>query len=458
MTDGIITNFDGTTIDRSQKVIKLINYYQEMYGENLTDICDLSMGSEMRTLLESFTVETTDIEYQLYQLFKQTFTKYSTGYYLDLKACEQKINRKQGTVATGEVTFSLPVTLTSDYTIPRGTIILSRKKGYEYILASDVTILANSYTANGTVYSKLIGSEYNTEAGTLTAFEDIRAVRRDLQVTNDGKISGGTDTESDDDLRERVLNAKKERANGTLTAYKNLIESIEGVHDAAFINPNNVSNHYKVEKDSEGNEQQVKCTDCTRVIYVNGTTKPALNSVVTSVEDVMTHQDNIILGHEFHIQPATVHYKYFDVSVYNTGSIVSETDVLSAINTYFDGGTIGERTFPGLDIGENIRKSQMINAIEEIPEVEQVESIHELTYNTSIPSSLSSWNKVSSDEYTYNGDYNFVYTRSASTTNYWGTRNFDSINIPDYVVGCLGNKTQRDPNTEEQIGLRQTKA
>lgn len=460
-TDEIITNFDGSTIDRSKKVAELINYYTEAYNSNLSDICDLSEGSEIRTFLESFTVESVDIERQMYALFQQTFTKYSTGYFLDLKACEQKLSRKQGRVATGTVTFTLSETQTEDYTVPRGTIILHRQTGNEYILSNDVTIQKDTYSADGIVYSRLLGSEYNAEPDTLTAFEDIISVPNNLEVTNNAEISEGEAVETDESLRERIYNARRERANGTIPAYTTMLTALEGVHDVAFVNPNSMTNHYKTVTDTNGNTSNVRCTDCTRVILVNDEdNKPCRQSVLESVENVMTNQNNIIIGHLFHVQAATVANVYFDVTLYYTDSKVYEKDVVDAITAYIDGGVVGTKYFDGLKIGEDIRKSKMITAIEEIPNVDQVESILIKRYNENLPANIKYWTKNTATNYTYKDKDGFTYSRgtSSSSINKWGSNTFNTIHIKDWEVARFLSKTMRDPEATNDIGLTQYQA
>ena len=447
-----ITKLDGTTISRAEKVLKLINWYQEKYQNKETRLCDLSIGSEIRTLLESITVETNDIEYNTYELFKQTFTQYSSGSFLDLKACETKLNRKKGTVARGEVTFTISQTVPEDYIIPAGIVILHRDNGNEYILASDVKIDAGTYTKNGFVYSKVVGSDYNALPGKLTAFKNIHRTRYDLKVTNNYEITGGRDTESDESLRARIFNNKKEKAFGTLPAYiNNIIENVDDVHDVAFINPNNLSNHYKTIKDANNQNVQVKCTDCKRVILVNGTSKPCPLEVLQNVENYMTHQDNIVLGHTFHVQRANTTPFYFDIGIFKEGS-VTEEEVIEALLAYFNGGIIGTKNYPGLNIGEAVKKQNMLDAIEELEGVDQVESITSINYNTNLPTNVNSWTKIGNQQYTYTtGGY--TYSRVGDTINPWGRKNFVTLSTSASSVATLGYKRNIDNTSTSGVGL-----
>lgn len=456
------TRLDGEVRTQTEMLESMLNYYHDLYNQDLSSITDLSEGSELRNLLESFVLATYDVEFTSYEQFKQTFITYAKGNYLDLKACEFKINRKQGTAAIGVVTFSLPQTQEQNVIIPQGTVILHRIEGYEYVLSTDVTIAAGTNTANGTVYSKIVGEKYNAAEGTLTAFREIATIRRDLKVTNNEEITGGTDTETDEQLRQRILDAKKERAAGTLSYYKNMIvNQVEEVHDVAFINPNDVSNHYKTITKSDGTSSNEKCTDCMRVIYVNGYAKPCPTDVLQEVESLVTHQDNLIVGHEFHVQSASNTTVYFEIKLYTIkNATISESDIVTAINAYMNGGSIfGDEdavndgtsiVFNGLNLGEAIQKERLLDAIESLPQVSQVDDIVQIHYNNNLPTGIGEWTKIGNQQYQLvTGGY--TYTRNGDTINKWGSRKFTSISVPKYSVGRLGHMKNVDKDTNLSI-------
>lgn len=446
------TRKDGTEVTKSQIVSDMINYYHEAYDEDLTSICDLSTGSELRTLIESIAVEVYDLYYQEYISSQQYFVKTATGYFLDLLGCEAHLERKQSTTAYGVVTFTLKGgTLSTNYVIPQNTIILHRTTGNQYITAEVGIIEKGTLSTNVKVVAAQSGSDYNSSSGKLTAFRDVNNVRRDLAVTNNYEIIGGEDTETDDEFRERILKALHNNVFGTIGSYSTALENITGVHDVAFINPNNVTDHKINGK---------RCTSCTRIIYVNSTTKELgedgtsviPESVLMSCTNYMENPENHIIGHEFHIEPAQLRNVYFKVVAYCNDTVSTE-EIYNALNCYFEGGTIGGITFTGLKIGEGIRKEMMIDAVEELPGIDQVESIKQLYYRSSeFPKDKNEWMEVAGTNTKEWTDANkFTYTMTNDVINKWGERTFNTIYIHDYQVGHIDTMDHKDSTQKEVI-------
>lgn len=446
--DTTIEKVDGSTITRTGLVDQMITYYKQAYQEELTDICDISEGSEIRTLLESIAVDLYDIYYYDYEMSKQKFVKYATGQFLDLLGCEAHLTRQSSTAAEGQVTFSISQVISSSYTIPSGTIILHKETGYQYVLRTSVTIAAGSTSAVGNVISKYTGQKYNCDANMLTAFSNPSSVRRDLKVTNNNEITGGSDSESDTDFRQRILDAKKERAYGTVTSYETLLRDIDEVHDVQFVNPENV-NHYIT--DQSGNS--VRCTDCTRVVYVNADSKPCPDDVLEQVEYQLSLQSNLVIGHEFHVEAADLANLYFYVSLYTEDGVdsVSQSSVVEAILAYIDGGTVTKdadtsKTYPGLNIKESVEKRRLIEAIEYVSGVDQVDHIMRMKYNTGLPTDTKYWTKVSDTTYNYTDSSGYTYSRqeSVNTIDYWGTLEFTSIDLRSGRVANFARMSEVD--------------
>lgn len=458
MAEDILEKVDGTTITRSGIVNQSITYYNQAYNENLTDICDFSEGSEIRTLHESIAVELFAFYKDAYNLALKKFINTATGQYLDMIGCEHHLTRKKSQIATGSVTFTLHETLGTNYTIPKDTIILGRGTGYEYVLEQNVTIAANTLTADGTVHSKVTGSRYNSLSNTLTAFKNIEGIPKPVTVTNNSPITGGVDAETDTDFRTRILASKKERTYGTISTYTNLIlDNVTEVHDVQFVahTDKNIPKHYK----SDG----TICTDCTRIIIVNATSKPCPDDVLEEVQELMTLQDNLVVGHVFHVQGVTVIPLYLSITCYVETFI--DVDVLvDHIQAFMDGDTIetktGTQDYVGLNISQTLTKSRLIDVIEDVVGVTQVESIHRLKYNTSIPADITKWTKngTSGTSYSYEDSDGYTYTRSSTKTdsiNYWGEKNFNNLTLPKGRVWSIAQMTDVDSAAEAAINLVQ---
>ena len=374
-----VTTLTGETITRNDIVEKNKQFYKEAYETELTDICDFSEGSEIRTLHESLSVDVINLYRILHYLHKMKFINYSTGGYLDELACEQHLSRKPSSTAHGQVTFTIPEIINSDIQIPQGTVILQQKTGYEYILQENCIIPQGSLSTTGEVYSKLAGARYNSVKGTLTAFKDIEKIRTIVSVTNPEEITGGVDPESDEEFRERIRNVKQEKAYGTIPVYVNLIKAgVTDVHDVQFVDPNILltsdlyPQHYKPGTDMSDESKLTdkdKCTSCSKVIFVNANSKPCPTNVLDEVEYVMSQQNNLVINHNFHIERARPTYLYLSVHIYYDYP-VDEEIIVDHIEAFLNGDEIttkdGETRYAGLNIKETLYKSQLIDVIENI--------------------------------------------------------------------------------------------
>lgn len=115
--------------------------------------------------------------------------------------------RKAAVAATGNVTF----TGTSGTLIPAGTSMI-RADGVEYTTDADATLSGGTVTAAVTAVEA--GAAGNAIAGVaVTLTTPIAGVTSAATVAGGG-LAGGSDTESDDDLRARLLARLKEAPHG----------------------------------------------------------------------------------------------------------------------------------------------------------------------------------------------------------------------------------------------------
>jgi len=127
--------------------------------------------------------------------------------YLDRWAGIWGITRKAAAAAQGDVAF----TGVSGSTIPADTL-LQRSDGAEFTTDAEATLADGAATAAVTAVEA--GEDGNTEAAsTLTLVNPVSGVNSEAVVDDDG-LTGGADTESDDDLRQRLLDRIKEPPHG----------------------------------------------------------------------------------------------------------------------------------------------------------------------------------------------------------------------------------------------------
>ena len=445
----------------------MVASYKNAYQNDKTAITDLSEGSEIGTLLNSIAVELEALYLHDALLCDQKYVKTARGYYLDLLACENHITRFNGTQAHGYVTFQLVGSvLTKNTKIPKGTKILHRKNGLVYTLDETVVIVAGSTHALGQVVAELPGKKYNAEPDMLTAFQMVGTHTNKYSVNNYSAITGGTDTETDEELRTRILNSKLNPIFGSIGWYTSQVESIEGVHDVAFVNPLNPAIDHRIAT-SDGKTE--KCVSCTRVCYVNCDYDYLCNYDTTKITDEspeemehqrdlalynvkywLENQNNLVIGHKFHVEPAVPNTFYFEISAYDNGN-VTEEEIVQALHSYIYGGDFkGENnttyTYPGVPIHSKISKGEIIDVLEKLSGIQQVESIYKLKYVVNIAQYVqkasnidanNGWKPVpgtSYSEWTDNDGYTFRCKNSESTDatifyDHLGRKNFIELTL-----------------------------
>lgn len=132
----------------------------------------------------------------------QMFVSSAQGEYLDLHAADWTLPRKAATFATG----SIVCTGQNGAVIPAGSIV-QNSNGNQFVTDADGTIVNETVTIAVTAQEP--GKAANTEAGEVITFvSTIDGVESEAEVSGTG-ITGGTDTEDDEPLRNRILTKKR---------------------------------------------------------------------------------------------------------------------------------------------------------------------------------------------------------------------------------------------------------
>lgn len=129
---------------------------------------------------------------------------------------------------------SVTMTGTNGVVVPQDTS-LRRADGRLYLTTTEVTIDAG--TAVAPVIAVEAGADGDAEAGTVLTFESAQAGVAVQTVVDVNGLTGGSDVESDESLRERVLlRIQKPPAGGTVYDYQRQAKLYPGVTDV-FVNP-----------------------------------------------------------------------------------------------------------------------------------------------------------------------------------------------------------------------------
>ncbi len=151
-------------------------------------------------------------------LKRQAFAGTATGEYLDLHAAERGITRRGASFSVGSVKFTSELGALIDIVIPKGTVVSTAGEfPLCFETTADVTMKQGAYTVTAPIRAIAQGAKYNVAPGKITVI--VTAVQGNLKVTNPETCRSGTDTESDESLRERVVASYKNASNGTNCAY-----------------------------------------------------------------------------------------------------------------------------------------------------------------------------------------------------------------------------------------------
>ena len=190
---------------------------------SVSNIGTLLRRSVLRVLAKVFAGSVHILWGFLEYMAKQLFISTAEGDYLDKIAAEYGINRNAGDYAEGYAT----ATGTNGTVIPIGSELQS-SAGNVYVVQQDETIAMGSATL--TLKAKYIGADYNESSGTVLSFTSpIAGVNTSATITGDG-LENGTDEETDEELRSRVLFKKRNAPHGGAEHdYKNWVLEYSGV-------------------------------------------------------------------------------------------------------------------------------------------------------------------------------------------------------------------------------------
>ena len=183
----------------------------------------------MRVLAGEIYTQRVYADYILRQMFPST----AVGEYLDAHAAQRGLTRKGGTKAVGRALFYAPAEEHDDVLIPAGTVV-STADGLRFVADSDTILHDGDLAVTVNVTAAHPGSAYNIIGNRLTVI--VTPVMGIESVRNTVSISGGTDDESDEQLRERIADSFRNISNGANAAYYHSVAmSVDGVYTASVV-------------------------------------------------------------------------------------------------------------------------------------------------------------------------------------------------------------------------------
>lgn len=202
------------------------------------------------------------IQFYLYNTFRQMFPMWADGEWLDAHAHDAGLTRREANKAYGHVT----VTGEAGTTIPAGFVFAvpatDSTEAINFETLAEATI-PDTGSIDIAIQATEAGASSNVANDTITIMQS--PMVGITNITNANAITGGTDAESDDDLRERIdeiLAGKGDSYTGNNADYVRWAKEVSGVGYAHTIPGYNGPNSVKlVIVDANGvpaNEQILK--------------------------------------------------------------------------------------------------------------------------------------------------------------------------------------------------------
>lgn len=198
---------------------------ERMLNNTNLDI-DKREGSILHDFISPVAVELAKAYIEMENILNLFSMETSYEEYLDKKANEFGLTRKLGTKATGTVI----VTGVVGTTILSGTIIVS-ETDLRFIVTEEYVLQAGNNSIN--IEAEEVGSAYNLTSGISFALAEEEELEGIESITNTSSFEGGVDTESDDDLRDRLnYLMQNPPTSGNVATYVKLATDIDGIKDA----------------------------------------------------------------------------------------------------------------------------------------------------------------------------------------------------------------------------------
>lgn len=225
----------------------VIRDFETMVDETLQRVVNANIGitnilpgSVIRTIIESLLAEVDIQNYTIGQIYNAMNIDTATGGDLDAIVSILGVTRKQATYAEGTVIFGRSDIYSTDIAIQYAQIVSTRKNSNGNILEfmvidDDAKLISGELTATVNIRAMEPGRIY-LPANTISIMNTpIIGIE---YVNNNVEFSGGTDEETDEELRYRAKQALAGLGKGTMTALRSALLEIDGVIDAIVIDMN----------------------------------------------------------------------------------------------------------------------------------------------------------------------------------------------------------------------------
>ena len=168
-------------------------------------------------------------------LKSQTFAQSAQEQQLDLRAQERGLTRKPPIAAKGTLTFRRSTPLWYSAGIPAGTVCTTiGDTPLHFITTQEAILPQGELSVEVPAKAEQGGRSGNTQPGTITMM--VTPPPAIESVTNLAAFTGGEDSESDGELRARLMQSYAGMSNGTNASfYREFALKYDGVHSAGVV-------------------------------------------------------------------------------------------------------------------------------------------------------------------------------------------------------------------------------
>lgn len=163
-------------------------------------------------------------------MMRNAFFATADAEFLYRKCDDFNILYSLGAFATGTVRFTRTENAEVEYVIPSGTLVSTNKnrfQGYEFFTTAEAVMLIGTSSIEAPVQAVIPGSDYNVLAGTIRFLS--QQVTGIEEVVQDADITGGTDQDTLDEVRDKALGYIRNIGRGTRNALIYRARSVTGV-------------------------------------------------------------------------------------------------------------------------------------------------------------------------------------------------------------------------------------
>lgn len=231
---------------RIYKFSELFDLFTAKFATLTELVDDFNIGSVVRAIGQSVVFFVNFLQVQVDVAFKSFRIDTAEDVDLDNRVGDWLLTRSQASAAQGDIIFSSSDPSDQEFIIPAGTTVSTQEDVYgntlDYTLDFDLTFPSGSSSVTGSVTCTVNGSVGNVQANKITNITNpISGVDA---ISNPSALASGAETETDAQLRKRVVNKIIGEQTGNEASVLNAAYSVPGVTYAKVKNNTPSSGEY----------------------------------------------------------------------------------------------------------------------------------------------------------------------------------------------------------------------